>query len=240
MGPSENGGGNPKNPMGQGKSSPTGKPNNTGDQGEGTEPAKDSPPPGKKPGNGSGLNNSQAENDPQGSTPKENSTGDNDSAPGSGVGTNTGEGTGEADTAPDAPGKADAANEQYAREATELAIRRLKDQLQRDQVDQKLLDELGWDADRLKKFVDQMERALRDPGEDQSPAAVQRRRQFQTTLENLKLPQAEGTRKGTSTRTTRAQETGGRFLEPPPEYRDQFEAYTKSLKAQPAKPAPKK
>jgi hypothetical protein len=112
-------------------------------------------------------------------------------------------------------------------------VRKLKDDLARGEVDEKLLEELGWDRERMARFVEQMEQALRDSGNDQSPEAIRRRRQFETTLEALKLPQANEKRRGTSTRTTRANEIGGKHSAPPSEYRDRYEAYTKSLKSAP-------
>jgi len=227
--------------MGGGESSPTGKPNQTGDKGSAQQEPGQQPPSNKPsdfgPDGKSGSHPMGDQPSDKNQNPNTPSSGPNNGGAGGGDGQDLGNKS--TDTPPDAPGKSDPVNEEYTRKTTELVIRKLKDDLKRGKVDQKLLDELGWDTDRLKKFVEQMERALQDTGDDQSPTAVQRRRQFQTTIDNLKLPQAEGSRKGTSTRSTRAQEIGGRRVEPPPEYRDQYEAYTKSLKAQPNnKPAP--
>ena len=49
-------------------------------------------------------------------------------------------------------------NLEYTKKATDLAIEYLKDQLAKGKPDQKLLDELKWTPDDMRRFVDQWDR----------------------------------------------------------------------------------
>jgi hypothetical protein len=71
----------------------------------------------------------------------------------------------------------------------------LKDQLDRQQVDQELLDELGWSPDDLAKFVERWENlkgAARSPGEEGAEA----RQELDESLRSLGLRQDRVTRRG--------------------------------------------
>ncbi|MCH2113707.1 MAG: hypothetical protein MK171_02170 [Pirellulales bacterium] len=48
----------------------------------------------------------------------------------------------------------DEANLEYARQQTDLVLERIEDQLDKKQVDHKLLEKLGWSQDELQRFVD--------------------------------------------------------------------------------------
>lgn len=125
------------------------------------------------------------------------------------------------------------ANEEFARRASNLVLRKLKKDLERGETDQKLLDELGWTREDMERFVKRLERQLEDNGDDMSPESVARRRQFEETLKTLGLSNRTNKRTAKSGKTTRVNEAGDRKIPVPAEYRELFEEYTKDL----AKPA---
>ena len=131
---------------------------------------------------------------------------------------------------------AEKANEEFARKASSLVLKKLRKDLDRGQVDQELLDELGWKKDDLERFVQRLEKQLADTGDDNSPESVARRRQFEETLKTLGLSSQTKLRKAARGKPTRVNELGDRKFTPPPEYQELFEEYTKDL----AKPASKK
>ncbi len=137
----------------------------------------------------------------------------------------------------------DEANLEYARKASNLVLQRLKSQLERGEVDQEMLDELGWkdkkDVERLVKFLEQ---GLNAPADDNSPEAVARRLQFEETLKSLRLGNDTGRREEGEGKSRTIRQVGRRDVPVPPEYRKWVESYTRSLSKQsePAKVKDKK
>ncbi len=84
---------------------------------------------------------------------------DNQSEPRDGNPQGTAHGSGSAaydrpdGTTDDAEPGGDEANLDYARKQTELVLDELSDQMEKQQVDQELLDELGWSEKDLQRFV---------------------------------------------------------------------------------------
>jgi collagen type III alpha len=148
---------------------------------------------------------------------------------------------GEGDSTP----RDEKANLEHAKKATNLVLDHLKRQLERGEVDEDLLKELGWSKADLERFTKQLEERLKDTGEDNSPEAVARRLQFEETLKSMRLDSETTRRQGStgSARTIRKFDTRDSTV--PPEYREQWEAYTRSLSkrkppaANSAKPAPR-
>jgi hypothetical protein len=122
-------------------------------------------------------------------------------------------------TAPDG----DPANLDYARKATDLALERLKDQLDKGQPDQELLDKLKWSKDDLRRFVERwenMKKAAAEPG----AKGQQAREELDKTLKNLGLrPHGTKLGPGADDRSRSMRET--RRTAPPAEYADQYRAY---------------
>ncbi len=62
----------------------------------------------------------------------------------------------------------DKANLEYARKQTELVLNELEDQIQNNEVDQELLDKLGWSEEDLRQFVERWQarkqKAQKNPG----------------------------------------------------------------------------
>ena len=131
---------------------------------------------------------------------------------------------------------AEKANEEFARKASNLVLKKLRKDLDRGEVDQNLLDELGWKQEDMERFVQRLEKQLADTNDDTSPESVARRRQFEETLKTLGLSSKTKLRKAAGGKPTRVNELGDRKIAPPPEYQELFEEYTKDL----AKPTTKK
>jgi hypothetical protein len=85
-------------------------------------------------------------------------------------------------TAPDA----DAANLEYAHRETDLVLESLAEQMKRQQVDKRLLDELGWTEADLKRFLDRWQQ-LKAAARDDSPAANDAQRELDDALRSLGL-----------------------------------------------------
>ncbi len=139
------------------------------------------------------------------------------------------------DTVDDAPPSPEdeQANLEFARKATNLVLNRLKDQLSRGEVDQELLDELGWkDRKDVEKLVNFLDKGLNGGDDDNSPEAIARRLQFEETLKSLRLGNASGRRAGGSGTTRQVPQYQGKNIPVPPEYRKQYESYTRSLSKQ--------
>lgn len=145
-------------------------------------------------------------------------------------GEQAGTSTGEGDAADQAA--AEKANLEYAKKATDLVLKRLKDELDRGEVDQELLDKLGWTKEDMRKFAQRLEQRVNDKGTDDTPEATARRLQFEESLKSLELGSTTKSRTGDATRERRTQQIDARRLPVPAEYREQYEAYTKELSKQ--------
>lgn len=130
---------------------------------------------------------------------------------------------------PEDPQAAEQANLDYAKKATNLVLKRLKEQLERGDVDQQLLDELGWTKEDAAKFAKWLEEKLNAPRDTSSPEAEARQRQFEELLKSLMVNPNTSRREGDRNRQRRTQQTETRRVTLPPEYREQVEAYTKGL-----------
>ena len=117
-------------------------------------------------------------------------------------------------------------NLEYARKATELAVERLKDQMAKGEPDPELLKKLQWTKDDAKRFLDRWQEMMRN-SKQSGAKGDQARRELDETLRSLGLRPA-----GTQLKGDRATSDNQRGLRegirsaPPPEYADQFKAYT--------------
>ncbi|MFO1092995.1 MAG: hypothetical protein U0992_06740 [Planctomycetaceae bacterium] len=64
-------------------------------------------------------------------------------------------------------------------------LKRLEDELSRGDLSPELLRDLGWTEENLHDFMERLDRRLSDTGEDQSPEAQARRRQFTEILQGI-------------------------------------------------------
>lgn len=128
------------------------------------------------------------------------------------------------------PPAGEAADLDHTRQAAELTLQRLKDGLDRGDVDQKLLEELGWNEGQLRKFVDRMSESLRTTSEESAtPQDAARRLQFEEMLKSLDLNRTSRVRKAGDQPSREVEQVDSRRTPVPLEYRRAWERYTRSL-----------
>jgi len=116
-------------------------------------------------------------------------------------------------------------------QAAGLALRRLQKELERGEVDQKLLDELGWTQDELQQFVERMQKQLdeRKLNEQQQKEKDLSQKSFEEMLRSLDLESSGSSREGKTDRDRDRQDTTNRQSAPPARYKQMMEAYQRSL-----------
>ena len=118
----------------------------------------------------------------------------------------------------------DPANQEYAKKATDLVLEKLKKQMAKGDVDQELLDKLGWTRADMDAFVKRWEKMKADanlPGRDGEKA----KEQLNESIRSLGL-RKDSTNSGPSNRddAQRGFRDAPRTA-PPPEYQDQFRKF---------------
>ncbi|MBX7167257.1 MAG: hypothetical protein K1X74_13085 [Pirellulales bacterium] len=136
------------------------------------------------------------------------------------------EGTGNSATPTPPVRDDDQANLDYARQATDLALEHLRDQLAHGQPDQDLLDRLQWSRDDLERFLkrwQELKRAAKQAGQDGDAA----RQKLNEALRGLGLRPRVVQRAGRQAAGDPLRELrDSRRTAPPPDYAEQYEAYT--------------
>jgi collagen type III alpha len=202
-----------------------------GQQGQSSKQGNDSHPQKGSDESGQSSQSPQAGDQPGGNKPSQGGQspaagmgkgkGNNNGGGGFNNGNGSGPGEGLATTEKDA-------NLNYAREATNLVLNRLQGQLSRGQVDEKLLKELGWTKDEVRRFVERMRRQVQSE-QGNSPADEARRLQYEETLRSLDLKHSAKSRSGKELKKATVIEFENRRSVPPPEYKELYENYNKSL-----------
>ncbi len=129
--------------------------------------------------------------------------------------------------------EAEDANLEYGKEAANLVLKRIKDELKRKEVDQELLNELGWTKDQMKQFSERLQKQLQKPDTNQQTLESKaRQRQFEEMLKSLKPASRASQRNRSSTRKQTNDSIGPRRLPVPEEYREAYEAFTRGLAEQ--------
>ena len=126
------------------------------------------------------------------------------------------------------------ANLEAARKATNLVLQRLKSQLERGEIDQEMMDELGWkDKKDVEKFVKFLEKGMgQQQGDDNSPEAEARRMQFEETLRSMNLGNETQRRAGSVGKERAIEQIGAKNAPVPREYEKVWQSYTRSLSKQ--------
>jgi len=124
-----------------------------------------------------------------------------------------------------APEPADLENR---KKATNLALKRLKETLERGAIDPELQRELGFTDEELRSFMNRLEERLADTGEDNSPQAQARRRQFEQLLKGIDLQTETSKREGTGAGAA-SQGFGAARKPVPAEYRATEQRYRELL-----------
>ena len=202
----------------------------SGAPGEGEGAQKGGGEKGSDAGGASGGEGGQPMGDAQ---PGSGTASGSPSAPGTGgqggsdqvsPGTGTGDGTG-AEGGP----AAEEAELEYRKRSANLALNRLKEQLERGETPQELLDDLGYTEEDLSRFMQRLEQRLNDTGADQSDAAAAARRQFDSLLRGIDYESAGEVRRGGDGPRKAASGFGAANRPVPPEYRGEQEAYKRRL-----------
>jgi hypothetical protein len=129
---------------------------------------------------------------------------------------------------------------QFNRKAVDLSLRHLENQLKRGEVDKELLEKLGWTEEQARRFAERMREQLQSTEQPKTAADEARRLQFEETLRSLDLRPKTARRTTAKLPKSDASEIQGKRSLPPPEWRQLYNAYTRSLSKQQAPAEPKK
>ena len=125
-------------------------------------------------------------------------------------------------------GLPDPTDPEYARKASSLVHKRLKDELSRGEVDRELLDEMGYTESDLRRFADRLEERLNRQAAD-SEAEAARQRQFDSILERINRG-AQADRRDAGSGPREAAEGFSAPARPaPPEYRRRQREYEQRI-----------
>jgi len=120
---------------------------------------------------------------------------------------------------------------EYTKAATNLVLDKLDKELKRGDVDDELLKKLGWSEQELEKFTQRLKKQLEagQSVEGETPEDIAKRTQFEEMLKSINLNQSSQRREAGRVPTQDINSFGGERLPVPAEYRDAYDAYTKSL-----------
>ena len=115
--------------------------------------------------------------------------------------------------------------------AAALAIKRLQQELERGNVDPKLLEELGWTESEIKSFADRLQKKLaqREVNAQQQKAKSISEKSFDAMLKGLDINSTGSTRQGRADRDRDQQDTTTRQSAPPSRYKQLVEGYQRSV-----------
>lgn len=118
-------------------------------------------------------------------------------------------------------------NLEYAKKATELALKHLKDAMRRSDGDQ-LLKDLGWSRDDAEQFIRRQEERL--SAASRANPSDKQRREAEDVLRSLGIRNPSTSRMGVSTKSDRQHGlSSDRRTAPPPEYREHFRAFSQGI-----------
>jgi len=126
---------------------------------------------------------------------------------------------------------ADKANLDDKLKASNMVLKRLKEELDRGDVDAELLKKLGWTEKDMQRFAERLERQLAQPKPD-DPAAEARRRQFEEVLRNVDLESSGREQAGDFSNQKSTSNFSERRLPAPRSHRKAYEDYIKRLSQQ--------
>jgi hypothetical protein len=205
-----------------------------GKPGEQKGPGSQSQNPGEQPGGSqssqSGQSHSGNDGRPSDDRQQNNSSNDKSGAqnPSGGGNVNPNGNSGSDDQPPPsrntAAPPADPANLDYAQKVTDLTLERLKQQLDKGQVDPELLERFK-SREALEEFARRWE-AMRQSAKQPGPSGDAARKQFQENLKSLGLQPRTTQQQGSAAAGDEFRDVRGRARsEPPAKYADQYRAY---------------
>ena len=121
-----------------------------------------------------------------------------------------------------------------AADAADLALKRLDRELDRGEIDPKLLEELGWTEDDLRDFNERLQKQL---AERKLTAQQQRekdlaQKSFDEMLRSLDVKSTGNTREGRTDKDRDQQDTTGRQSSVPKQLEEKFRMYQRSMSGQ--------
>ncbi|MBW3539148.1 MAG: hypothetical protein KY476_02665 [Planctomycetes bacterium] len=128
------------------------------------------------------------------------------------------------------PEEVEQARLEHGREAANMVLRRLQDELNRGEIDEDWLKKTGWTEEQARRFAERLEENLQQSGDAATAEELARQRQFEEFLKGL-TPQSTGrVRKGADVEK-RDQKTvfGSQRQYIPPEYREIAEQYKRGI-----------
>jgi len=121
----------------------------------------------------------------------------------------------------------DEADLEAARKATDLVLDRLEDQLAKNELDQDLLDRLGWKREDVERFVKRWQDLKAKAGDDSTAEGAKR---LEAALRQLGLSSAGTVLDGNENKPTEQRQIRESFRSnPPADYAEQYRAYTEGL-----------
>ena len=133
-------------------------------------------------------------------------------------------------TGPDKKGATpEPVNEAFTREAANLVLKRVENELQRGDVDPALLKELGWTEKDMQKFADRLKHHLNAPTDDNSPQSRARRRQFEELLKSVNVPSRGTRRTGRARQTRKTDAINASDQAVPLQFREAVKLYRRNL-----------
>jgi collagen type III alpha len=125
------------------------------------------------------------------------------------------------------------ANLEYKKQATELVLKRLQDELERGEVDPELLEKLGWTKDELRRFSDRLNKALAESKSgDETPESLSRRQQFEEMLKGLDVNKSGTKRSGENSPQREVNQIESRHSTVPKAYRAASEKLSRDVSRQ--------
>ncbi|MDB5346952.1 MAG: hypothetical protein JWP89_5329 [Schlesneria sp.] len=125
------------------------------------------------------------------------------------------------------------ANLEYKKQATELVLKRLQDELERGEVDPELLEKLGWTKDELRRFSDRLNKALAESKSgDETPESQSRRQQFEEMLKGLDVNKSGTKRSGENSPQREVNQIESRHSTVPKAYRAASEKLSRDVSRQ--------
>ena len=130
---------------------------------------------------------------------------------------------------PNRPPDAESANPDFSKEAANLVLKRLEEEIKRGSVDPELLESLGWSKDDVRQFANRLRKHVDTPADDNSPGAQAQRRQFEELLKSVTIKSSGTKRTGRSQRLRTTDSINSQDVPVPLQFREAVKLYRRNL-----------
>jgi hypothetical protein len=121
------------------------------------------------------------------------------------------------------------ANREHAEQSVELALRYLEDQLDTEEVDQELLDRLGWSEADVERFVQEWRRMQADSRSFTPEEESEEENEWGEAIDALGLRPSGTRRQGGTNASDQIHAIESHRFDSPPSWQERFEAYTQGM-----------